>query len=215
LANTVKNQGGGSANASVTEFYLSTDSVFDTADVLIGSRNVPVLAASAVSTATTMVTIPQGTATGLWYIIAKADADGTVPETSETNNTYSRSIQVGPDLVVSALSGPGTAAAGQITSWTDTSKNQGGGSAGVSVTKFYLSTNSTLDTADLLIGTRNVPGLEPGTVSSGSSPAMIPQGTTTGLWYIIAKADADGSVSETSETNNTYARSIQIVAGSN
>jgi hypothetical protein len=34
------------------------------------------------------VTIPAGTPAGTWYLIAKADADGAVPESFEINNTH-------------------------------------------------------------------------------------------------------------------------------
>jgi subtilase family serine protease len=149
----------------------------------------------------------------MWYIIAKADADGAVPETSESNNAYARSIQIGADLTISSLSAPGTAGAGQSISVTETTKNQGGGSADPSVTRFYLSTNTTLDASDILIGSRDVPALGAGTSSSASTTVTIPPGTAAGLWYIVVKADADGVVPETSESNNTYARSIQISAG--
>jgi hypothetical protein len=43
---------------------------------------------------TTLVTIPQGTAPGWYYLIVKADADGAVGESSETNNTWPRSVRV-------------------------------------------------------------------------------------------------------------------------
>jgi hypothetical protein len=43
------------------------------------------------------VTIPAGTATGTYFIIAKADADNAVVETAETNNTkYSSAIKIEP-----------------------------------------------------------------------------------------------------------------------
>jgi subtilase family serine protease len=78
----------------LTEFYISTNSVLDASDVLIGSRSVPALAAGESSSGTAAVPIPLGTSAGTWYIIAKADAGGAVAETWETNNTYSRSIKI-------------------------------------------------------------------------------------------------------------------------
>jgi hypothetical protein len=42
------------------------------------------------------LTIPVGTATGWWYVIAVADGDGTVPEVTETNNFRNRSVYVSP-----------------------------------------------------------------------------------------------------------------------
>jgi hypothetical protein len=47
--------------------------------------------------------IPQGTAPGKWYIIAKADGEGIVAETLETNNTYARLIQIGSEPAINEL----------------------------------------------------------------------------------------------------------------
>lgn len=83
------------ADPSLTQLYLSTNSTLDPSDILIGSREMPALAAGTSSSGSTTVTIPQGTASGTWYIIAKADAGGVVIEISESNNTYGRSIKIG------------------------------------------------------------------------------------------------------------------------
>jgi len=91
---------------------------------------VPELAAGAASSGSTTVAIPEGTATGTWYLIAAADGAGVVGEASETNNTYSRTIKIGPDLDITALSAPSAAAPGQTIPITDTTKNAGGGEAG-------------------------------------------------------------------------------------
>ena len=79
----------------------------------LGERSVSALAAGASDTASTALTLPAGTATGAWYVIAKADAGNSVPETSEVNNIAARSIQIGADLVVSAWSAPSSAGAGE------------------------------------------------------------------------------------------------------
>jgi subtilase family serine protease len=39
---------------------------------------------------------------------------------------------------------------------------------------------------------------------------MIPAGTALGFYYMLAKADADGAVAETSESNNVTARGFQV-----
>ncbi|OFV95622.1 MAG: hypothetical protein A3H94_00815, partial [Acidobacteria bacterium RIFCSPLOWO2_02_FULL_60_20] len=50
-----------------------------------------------------------------------------------------------PDMAVTAVSAPATAAAGSAITVTDTTKNLGSGDADASITRFYLSTNSTFD----------------------------------------------------------------------
>ncbi|OGP73264.1 MAG: hypothetical protein A2W09_08295, partial [Deltaproteobacteria bacterium RBG_16_50_11] len=213
ITDTTKNSGAGDAASSTTGYYLSTDSTFDGADVKIGSRAVDALAAGASSSGTASALIPAGTPSGSYYIIARADADNMVVETNEDNNTkYSTSIKIGPDFTVTALTAPTTAGAGTSISVTDTTKNSGAGDAGASTTRFYLSTDSTLDSTDTLLnGSRAVPALAAGESSSGTASALIPAGTPAGTYYIIAKADGDDLIPETNETNNTkYSTSIKI-----
>ncbi len=210
LTDTTKNQGKGSADPSLTQFYLSTNNIVESFDLLLGSREVPVLAPGASHSGSLTVTIPEGTASGVWYLIARADGQETVVEASETNNKYARTIKIGPDLDITVMSAPAIAAAGQTIMVTDTTKNIGAGTAGASKTLFYLSANGSLEVSDLLIGSRNVPALAAGAGSAGSSSMTIPQETATGTWYIVAMADGENAVDESSETNNIYSRSIRI-----
>jgi subtilisin family serine protease len=212
VSDTVKNQGGGAGTASTTRFYLSVNTTLDAADVaLTGGRSVPALAAGATSTGTTTVTIPQGTDTGSYYLFAKADADTAVGETQETNNTTLRLIQVGGDLAVTAMTVPLKAGAGTSIIVSDTTTNQGAGSVVASTTRFYLSANFQLDASDVLLaGARAVPALGASSGSAGTTTVAIPADVTTGTYFLIAKADADGVLVETQEANNTTARSVAI-----
>jgi subtilase family serine protease len=210
ITDTTKNQGGGAAEASQTEIYLSANTTFDASDILLGSRSVAGLAGGTTSSGPTSVTIPPGTSVGTWYILAKADAAGDVTETTESNNTLAWSVKMGPDLLVTALSAPSIAGAGQAIAVTDTTKNQGGGDAEASRTRIYLSANTALDAADILLGARDVDALAAGASSAGVSSVMIPPATATGTWYLIARADGEGAVPETTETNNAYPATITI-----
>jgi hypothetical protein len=213
VSETTKNQGTATAGASATKFYWSTNSTWESSDVVIGTRSVPSLARGASSgPVTTSVTIPSGLAAGTYTIIARADANGAVTESSETNNTRSIAVLVGPDLIVSSFTGPSTASRGQTVSVRDTTKNQGASSAGASTTRFYWSRNSTWDSSDVALGARSVPTLAAG-ASSGpvNTSVKIPAGVAAGTYYLIARADAGSAVAESSETNNT--RSITISIG--
>jgi subtilase family serine protease len=204
ITDTTLNQGKGPADASVTAYYLSTNTTLDASDVALGNRSVPQLAAGASSAATTTLTIPANTAGGTYYVIAVADSGNAIAETSETNNTKaSAAIKIGPDLVESALTVPSVAGAGFSISVTDTTTNSGAGDAPATNTGFYLSTNAFFDTSDTLIGFRAAGPIAAGGASSGTTPVVIPAGTATGIYYIIAVADYDKQVGETNETNNT------------
>ncbi len=203
LAETTTNQGGGTAEPSVTAFVLSHDFRLDAADVALGSRDVPQLAAGASSSASTTLTIPSGTATGIYYMLAVADAPGTVAESLETNNVRYWVVRIGPDLVVSWLTAPPSAGAGGMISVSETTTNQGGGAASASTTTFYLSTNFSLDEGDMPLGSLDVPALASGGGSTASIMLTIPGDTPTGSYRVIAMADGHLVVPETIENNNT------------
>src|SRR6185295_18977676 len=75
------------APASSLKFYLSDDQTLDAGDVELSPvRTVPALAASGVSAAVTILTIPGSVATGNKFILARADALDQVTEADEGNN---------------------------------------------------------------------------------------------------------------------------------
>ena len=163
--------------------------------------------------ASTELLIPPGTASGTYYVIGVANWNQAVAETSDTNNARSSSaIRIGPDLIVTAVTAPSSAVAGTTISVSDTTKNQGGDTATPSGTHFYLSTNSSFDANDVLLGIRQVPSLAPGLSDTGSVVVSIPASTPAGTRYIIAIADGDSAMAEATENNNTRARSISIAA---
>jgi subtilase family serine protease len=136
-----------------------------------------------------------------------------VKEKIETNNTRYITVRISrPDLYIYALTAPLTAQSGQTITIQDTTKNNGMSGAVASTTKFYLSKNGTLDGSATPLGSRPVPPLPKG-AGSGPVPTAvtIPTGLTSGTYYIIAKADADGAVTESLETNNTKYRTIKIM----
>lgn len=212
VTDSTKNQGSGTAQESVTTFYLSANALLDASDAAIGNRAAPALVAGAVSAATTTVTIPAHTVAGVYYVIAGADAGGAVIETLESNNTRLIAVSIGPDLVVAGLSAPINVPAGGSLIITDTVRNQGQGQAGASATRFYLSANLSLDVTDELLGSRDVPPVSTAGVNAGSTLVTMPSTTPPGTRFLIVKADAGGAVPETQESNNVTFRPIQVTA---
>jgi hypothetical protein len=80
-----------------------------------------------------------------------------------------------PDLLVSTWTAPANACPGATISIKDTTKNQGSGLTGASTTKFYLSTNTTLDALDTPLGSRTVPSLTAGAVNTGTDSRDSPK----------------------------------------
>jgi subtilase family serine protease len=212
VSDTTKNQGAGTAPASTTAFYFSTNAALDAADTFLAARSLPALAPGTSSVGSTSLTIPTGAVAGIYYILARAEADSDFLETSETNNTRLAQVVVGPDLIVSLLAAPASATAGATITVSDTTKNQGGGTTAATATRFFLSTNTVFDAADLPLGARAVDSLLPNAVEAASTPLTIPPGTASGSYYVLARADGDDLVAETSETNNVRIDSITISA---
>ncbi|MGH7326684.1 MAG: S8 family serine peptidase, partial [Candidatus Rokuibacteriota bacterium] len=172
-------------------------------------------------------TIPAGSATTTLVVTAIDDSltelDETVIATLSLDPAYIVgtpggatvtivSDEIPPDLIVSALSVPSTVGIVSAFTVTDTTKNQAGETAGASTTRFYLSSDATVDAGDALLGSREIPALGAGASSSGSTMLTIPAGKAAGVYHLIARADADGFVVEGQEGNNTSLALIQVLA---
>jgi subtilase family serine protease len=87
---------GSAAPATTTRFYLSTNTIVDAADTVLGARAIAALTGGGPDNGSIKVTIPAGTAPGMYYLLAKADADDVAREIVETNNVAARALQVTP-----------------------------------------------------------------------------------------------------------------------
>jgi subtilisin family serine protease/subtilase family serine protease len=210
VTHTLTNQGTDPAGVSSTRFYFSGNATLDASDQALGDQPMATLAAGASLSATTSLTVPAGTSGGTYYVIAQADGATSVGEANESNNLAFRSVKLGPDLVVSALTVPASASAGAQISVTHTLKNQAADPAGPTTTRFYFSSNATLDAADQALGDQSMGGLSPGASGSATTSLIIPAGTGGGTWYVIAEADAGDAVTEATESNNTQVKSVKL-----
>ena len=214
IGETTRNLGSVAAGATRTAFYFSVNAVLDAADTLLGSRDVGPIAAGGSNAGTVPVQVPPGIPTGTYFLFARADVNNQVVETSEANNTtFAVAIKIGPDLSVSAIAAPASAAAGATISVTDTTRNTGGGDAAASTTRFYLSTNFAVDANDILLGSREVPAIAAGGVSAIATAITVPAGTAPGNYYLIVVADGAAVIVETVENNNTLFKALRILAG--
>lgn len=211
VTDTTRNQGAGAAPATVTRFYLSTNTAWDAADLALGERTVGPLAGGASAAASTALVMPAATAPGTYYVLARADSADALPEVAENNNLRSGSVRVGADLIVSALTAPAVAAAGELIALTDTTQNTGAASAPGSTTALYLSANASFDASDVRLGSRLVPTLNPSSSSTASVSVLLPATTAVGTYYVLARADDGSEVAETSEANNVRTSSAAKV----
>ena len=193
----------GTAAASSTWFYLSTNPSLDASDTVLGSRAVPALANGAANSSSVSLAVPATTAAGLYYVIAKADGNQAIAETSENNNVRnSAAVRVGPDLRAVTVTGPTRAAAGGSVVVGDTTKTKARAQQQLHRRPTICPPNVTLDATDVAIGGRPVPGLIAAASNTGSASVVIPAGTTPGSYFLFAKADGGNAVGESIETNN-------------
>ena len=127
-----------------------------------------------------------------------------------------------PDLVVSSLSAPTATSAGATISVGDITANVGSGGANTSTTSFFFSSDTTLDAADALVGSRSIPALATGANNAGTTSITLPSNLSPGIFLLIAKANSVsatgdcnyiipcGSMIETSRNNNTRVIKISI-----
>ena len=140
-------------------------------------------------------------------------SDGLVTMTTSLSCTATFTAAALADLVVSALSVPAGGALTRGAAMTVNSITTNVSTVAVtsaSRTAFYLSANATLDAGDLLLGSRIVPSLAPGASASSMTQVVVPAGVALGDWFVVAVADVDNVVGETSEVNNFLSKSIKI-----
>jgi subtilase family serine protease len=232
VSNTVSaNASGGIPPGFYVGIYLSADNVITSSDIFIGYRYVSGLTPGASSTADTTITIPTTAPAGTYYIGVIADYNNVVKESDETNNGLAGNqiAILGPDLTMTTVSGPASAARGGTITVSDTATNIGGSSASPFYVGIYLSADAVITESDMLLGYRNVPGLAPGASNTGTTSVSIPSSIAPGTYYIGAIADnftimecdewdcwdtgLGKRIVESNEANNTLAGSQIVVTG--
>lgn len=209
----IRNQGTGAAGKFYIGLYLSTDSTITTSDTFLGEEYLSSLAAGAQRSYTTSITLPANIS-GTYYIGAVVDSKGTIAESDETNNSFEVgpiAVGLGPDLVVAALDVPASATAGHVISLPVTIQNKGAGAAGKFFIGLYLSKNSTVAAGDILLGKEYLSMLAGGAQRSYTTRIKLPHHIS-GAYYIRAVVDTKNDVSESDETNNSFAERLTVLA---
>ena len=82
----ISNTGTGSASASTTGIYISTDSTITSSDMLIASNVTPALGGGVSDAEGALLTFPGNIAPGTYFLGALADSAGQITEKNELNN---------------------------------------------------------------------------------------------------------------------------------
>ncbi|HET8959896.1 CARDB domain-containing protein, partial [Nocardioides sp.] len=210
LTDVLANTGDAEAGPSTTRFALSADATPGGDLPLAGTRSVGTVLPGATTSASVSVTVPGGTAPGVYRVVACADSTGAVTEWDETDNcaVSTATLQVtAPNLRVTALSNPPSSVVrGRTMQVQDSTRNVGLAPAGTSVTRYRLSLDGRLSAGDVLLaGERSVTALAAGATATGSKTVRVPTSMPVGTYRLLACADDTHLVSEGSESDNCRA----------
>jgi subtilase family serine protease len=208
------NQGNSLASPATVGYYLSTDASLSSNDVLIGNSSGSV-SSNNYTYRTGSATVPTGIPAGTYYVLFVADYLSQLAETNESNNVSSTTIQVitpGIDLSInSPSSSPSQVYVGNSLSTSGYLYNQGSLSTSAATVGYYLSTDNSLSSNDILIGTNGAITVGSSSYVSFYGTATIPGATAPGYYYVLFVADYLNQVTETNESNNVSSTSIQVV----
>lgn len=196
---TVRNAGTAASPATTVNVSLG--------GTVAGSAPVGALPAGA--TATVPVAVGKRPM-GSYTVSAVADPTDTVAEQDDTNNSRTAAAELvvaqapGPDLEVTGITpNPSAPAVGARVTFTVALHNRGTAAVAAGTTTRLVAGSTTLN------GTT-------GTVGAGQTVQVPISGSwtaTSGGATLTATADATGTVAETNENNNTFARSVVVGRG--
>lgn len=203
---SIRNQGGVTANSTVTGYYLSVDTLLDPTDVLVGSNLTSPINNNDSLLQTTMISIPINTLTGNYYVLYVADHLNALIESNDTNNIAYLPLTITAsqaDLVVKQTMATPTAVFSgntiNVSSWVH---NQGSMAIANTGLGYYLSTDTLYDNGDVYLNVSPVDTLQAGDSSLQQLALTIPIATTTGNYYLLYYADHQVTRAEIDKTNN-------------
>ncbi len=218
---TIQNIGSAKTLSSIwiDELYISIDTIFDGSDIKIGSfSHSGELGPNETYSRDLTVTIPNGIQ-GNYYLLIIADAHLSVKEVNENNNTgYSPEkinirLTPSPDFIVSDVTSPSQAQAGQPINltWTVTNSGLAGNLVNTWSDGIYLSADTNYSPHDLRLGTISQTGtLHAGQSYTDSLTVTVPI-YLSGNFYLIFCTDIASEIYEhQTEYNNWKAVPITI-----
>lgn len=197
---SVRNRGGRDATSVDVRFYLSTDPAYDAGDAVIGTQTVTSIPAGATVQVTSTAPLPSSATSGAYYVIARVDPDGLLPEQNEMNNTSAPiPMTIGmptPDLVVSAFSSPTTAAPGAMLSVTRSFQNLGNAASAAAKYTYFVSDNAVVSISDrALTPIGNLGALAAQAVDMSSDMVALPADLIAGRYWLGVCVNYDGASS--------------------
>lgn len=195
-------------------FFLSTDATVTTGDLFLGDVQLSSLrTGQAPQTLAPTFAVPAQLASGSYFIGVIADPEGRLSDANRANNSSvapaSTLISVTgrlPDLATNGVLVPPNVNAGSTAVVLESIANTGAGVAPQGyVSRWFLSTDALITTADTQVGTFFNSPLQPGSIQQVTRQLNIPSSLASGTYRFGVILDPDQQVPETDETNNALA----------
>ena len=213
LSAAVRNRGAERSASTTLRYYRSADSTISTSDTEVGTDFVSRLSAG--ESGMESIRLPAPGSPGTYHYGACVDA---VSEESDTGNNCSVGVPLvvesgggaAPDLVVeSPQVSSSTVVPEESFTLSATVRNQGAEQSASTALRYYRSSDSTISTSDLEVGTDSVPEL-PGGVGWAESIRLTAP-SSPGTYYYGACVE---SVSEESDTGNNCSAGVSVTVES-
>ncbi len=211
LYGRVYNYGTATAPMTYHGFYISTNSIISTGDLLVGTFASGTLPVGSYRYVAAPYTMPRSLPNGSCWLGIYADYRHAVTEEDELNNTIAKPVTcIGlPDLTVTYVKPSATTLYPNLAfTMTATIKNAGSASAPAATSGHYLSTNSIISTADTLLGSfltyAQGPGISKTYTMTVRAPATLPNA----ICWVGTYADRLFRVAEVNESNNSLGTGV-------
>jgi hypothetical protein len=195
------------------EIYLSTDDIFSTGDIWIGSydrgNGDPLQPGTSLIRRET-IQLPSIPAAGQYTLFFRTNPFSDIEESRSDNNLFSLPITInldGPDLAIVAATAPTSARFGESITLSWTVRNEGTAAASASwYDDVYLSDDEVFDARDRELAFSVVSNTVPLAVGQGYSrtvAATVPRALfRQGTYYLLFRSDPGQVQGEISEANN-------------
>ena len=212
ISASVRNLGTKNADNVAVNFYLSTDPTITSADLLLCSTTLAAVAAGATQSANTtcpVASVPAGT----YYVGMIVDPNNTIVETNEDNNVRpsTSTFTLAPDLAGITLTASLSFSGTSVTVFSGV-RNGGNQAVNDVAVNFYLSTDTTITTADSFLCSRTISTLPIGGTNSASVTCSVTD-QPSGTYYVGMIVDPDNTIVESNEANNTLATTTTFSLG--
>lgn len=210
----VANEGTKAETVSVG-IYFSTDEIFDSQDLLISSVNEYFLNPFNQFYQTYQLQLPELLA-GEYYILIQADPENEIFELDKENNLGITVLTVNPpskpDLYLeSGLSlNKSTIGINGLLEMTQQVFNLDRAATDSAFVEFYLSSDPTISTNDLLLGSTVTGYISAYGSSTVTESIFIPNTISQGSYYVIAIVDPDNEITESNESNNEAYVTLEV-----